>query len=89
MVVPPTIEDPSGSLITDGTGSEIVTGDTGTHFQSPGLTPGSSSSYTSVSPEINELREELRILREEREKAQKSLEDLRKWIQELKTQQNP
>jgi len=30
------------------------------------------------------LLAELRLLREERQKAQKALEDLRKWLQELK-----
>lgn len=57
----------------------------GTTLQTPGMagTEGSSS-YSQLSPEVRDLLNELKQLREENEKAQKSLEDLRSWIQELK-----
>ena len=49
-------------------------------------TPGivEASAYKELSPEVKDLLAELRLLREERQKAQKALEDLRKWLQELK-----
>ncbi len=57
------------------------------------VTPGSklpvpgiveASAYKELSPEVKDLLAELRLLREERQKAQKALEDLRIWLQELK-----
>lgn len=58
----------------------------GSVVSTPGTTTSPSAGTTELSPEIRNLLEELRILREERTKAQKSLEDLRSWIQELKGQ---
>lgn len=65
----------------------MVTGPSGTTLQTPGLTTGGSASYSQLSPEVRDLLEELRVLREERQKAQRSLDDLRAWIQQMKTQQ--
>ncbi|MFA6720229.1 MAG: hypothetical protein WCR92_02270 [Candidatus Cloacimonadaceae bacterium] len=54
----------------------------GTQLPTPGIVE--SSAYKELSPEVKDLLAELRLLREERQKAQKALEDLRKWLQELK-----
>jgi len=63
---------------------ETVTTPTGT-LETPGYAEGDAiSSQAQLSPEIRDLLEELRILRTEREKAQKSLDDLRAWIEQLK-----
>lgn len=42
------------------------------------------TNYKELSPEVKDLLAELRNLREQRQKAQKALEDLRKWLQEQK-----
>ncbi|NLW19569.1 MAG: YjbH domain-containing protein [Candidatus Cloacimonetes bacterium] len=55
----------------------------GSQIPTPGIvTPGDE--YKTLSPEAKDLLEELRLLRLERQKAQKALEDLRNWLQELK-----
>ncbi len=54
----------------------------GTQLPTPGIVE--ASAYKELSPEVKDLLAELRLLREERQKAQKALEDLRKWLQELK-----
>lgn len=54
----------------------------GTQLPVPGIVE--ASAYKELSPEVKDLLAELRLLREERQKAQKALEDLRKWLQELK-----
>ncbi len=48
--------------------------------------PVGSGSYKELSPQVKELLKELEGLSTEREKAQKALEDLRLWIQELQEQ---
>lgn len=70
-------------------GGQNVAGVTGSNFEAPGLTSGSSASYSQVTPEINELLAELKMLRDQRQKAQKSLDELRLWIQQLKAQPKP
>lgn len=72
-------------------GEVPVTTQTGTEvaITTPGTTTPQlveTSAYKELSPEAKELLAELRSLREERQKAQKALEDLRKWLQELKEQ---
>ncbi|MFA7016644.1 MAG: hypothetical protein WC190_05170, partial [Candidatus Cloacimonadaceae bacterium] len=67
----------------------LGTSGSGTTLETPGLTgSGGSTSYSQLSPEVRDLLEELKQLRAEREKAQKSLDDLRSWIQELKAERN-
>jgi len=89
VVTPPVttspVKPPTTGTVTSGT--EVVTGPSGTTLQTPGLTTGGSASYSQLSPEVRDLLEELRVLREERQKAQRSLDDLRAWIQQMKTQQ--
>jgi len=92
VVVPPTgsgtVSTPTGSgtVSTPSTGgTEVVTGPTGTTLQTPGMSTGGSASYSQLSPEVRDLLEELRLLREERQKAQKSLDELRTWIQQQKS----
>lgn len=62
--------------------------DVGSQGQTGGVvvppTGGTDAAQSMLSPEVRNLLEELRILREERSKAQKSLDDLRQLIQELK-----
>lgn len=80
VVVPPTTGTTPGSVA-------VVT--PGTTLETPGLAgTGGSTNYSQLSPEVRDLLAELRQLREEREKAQKSLDDLRSWIQELKANRN-
>ncbi|PKN73317.1 MAG: hypothetical protein CVU50_03215 [Candidatus Cloacimonetes bacterium HGW-Cloacimonetes-3] len=83
---------PSGTE-TPGTGVVVVPpGTTGTEvvvlspteLQTPGLVTPGSSAYKELSPEVRDLLKELEALRLERQNAQKALDDLRKWIQELK-----
>lgn len=91
-----TAPDEDGILIpptdTSYPGSQVVVipsadGSTTTTIETPGLTgSGISASQAQLSPEIRDLLEELRALRTEREKAQKSLDDLRLWIEQLKKQ---
>jgi hypothetical protein len=72
VVVPPT-----------GSGSEVaVVNPSG--GQTPGLVDPGSAEYKELSPEVRDLMKELEALRLERQNAQKALDDLRKWIQELK-----
>jgi len=89
VVTPPVttspVKPPTTGTVTSGT--EVVTGPSGTTLQTPGLTTSGSASYSQLSPEVRDLLEELRVLREERQKAQRSLDDLRAWIQQMKTQQ--
>ncbi len=76
IVVPPTE-----------TGTEVVVVPpvgTGTQLQTPGLVTQGSSGYKELSPEVQDLLTELKALKEERQKAQQAMDDLRKWIQELK-----
>ncbi|MCD8479927.1 MAG: YjbH domain-containing protein [Candidatus Cloacimonetes bacterium] len=80
VVVPPT----GSTTVTPG-GTEVVTGPSGTVLQTPGMSAGGSASYSQLSPEVRDLLEELRLLREERQKAQRSLDELRTWIQQMKT----
>ncbi|MDD3464863.1 MAG: hypothetical protein PHH07_05210 [Candidatus Cloacimonetes bacterium] len=62
--------------------SEVAIVTPGTQLPTPGIVE--ASAYKELSPEVKDLLAELRLLREERQKAQKALEDLRKWLQELK-----
>ncbi len=66
---------------TPGTG-EVAIVTPGTQLPVPGIVE--ASAYKELSPEVKDLLAELRLLREERQKAQKALEDLRQWLQELK-----
>ena len=50
----------------------------------PEVTGPVSGTYRELSPEVKELLDELKQLRVEREKAQKALSDLRKWLDEQK-----
>lgn len=60
-----------------------------TTLETPGQREsGSSASQAQLSPEVRDLLDELRALRAEREKAQKSLDDLRAWIEQLKSEKN-
>jgi hypothetical protein len=84
VVIPPTGTTPE----TPGTG-EVAVVTPGTTLETPGLSgTGGSTNYAQLSPEVRSLLDELKQLREEREKAQKSLDDLRSWIQELKANRN-
>lgn len=65
-------------------GSTEVVVAPGTQLQTPGLVTQSGEGYKELSPEVRDLLEELRVLREERQKAQQAMDDLRKWIQDLK-----
>lgn len=65
-------------------GTEVSIVTPGTTTQTPGIVE--SSSYRELSPEVKDLLAELRNLREERQKAQKALEDLRTWLQDLQEQ---
>lgn len=88
--------DEDGVMIppTDTSGPQVVVvpptgGSTSTTIETPGLTgSGSSASQAQLSPDVRDLLEELRALRTEREKAQKSLDDLRIWIDQLKSKKN-
>ncbi|HOY84671.1 MAG: YjbH domain-containing protein [Candidatus Cloacimonetes bacterium] len=62
--------------------AEVAIVTPGTQLPTPGIVE--ASAYKELSPEVKDLLAELRLLREERQKAQKALEDLRKWLQELK-----
>ncbi|MCB5265861.1 MAG: hypothetical protein PHT37_03190 [Candidatus Cloacimonetes bacterium] len=90
-----TVTDENGVIIPPtGSGSQVVlippTGSgPSTTLETPGLTgSGTISSQAQLSPEVRDLLEELRALRAEREKAQKSLDDLRIWIDQLKSKKN-
>jgi hypothetical protein len=63
---------------------EIVIGP-GTSYN-PGLTTQGSAAYKELSPEVQDLMKERQVLREERQKAQQAMDELRKWIQDLKQQ---
>ena len=68
---------------TDPTTGDVAIVTPGGQIPTPGIvTPGDE--YKTLSPEAKDLLEELRLLRIERQKAQKALEDLRQWLQELK-----
>jgi hypothetical protein len=62
--------------------AEVAIVTPGTQLPTPGIVE--ASAYKELSPEVKDLLAELRLLREERQKAQKALEELRKWLQELK-----
>ena len=85
VIIPPQETKPK-----TGTGEVALgTSSSGTTLETPGLTgSGGSTSYSQLSPEVRDLLEELKQLRAEREKAQKSLDDLRSWIQELKAERD-
>ena len=86
VVAPPVTTVPKPGVETPGT---IVTSPPTTTIETPGQTgSGISSSQAQLSPEVRDLLEELRVLRTEREKAQKSLDDLRAWIEQLKAKKN-
>lgn len=88
VVVPPagTTGTGSGAVIIPptGSGSTEVASTNPTELQTPGLVTPGSSAYKELSPEVRDLLKELEALRLERQNAQKALDDLRKWIQELK-----
>ena len=62
--------------------AEVAIVTPGTKLPVPGIVD--ASAYKELSPEVKDLLAELRLLREERQKAQKALEDLRRWLQGLK-----
>lgn len=83
--VPPTATNTkpeAGSGVATGTGTG-----TGTQLQTPGLVTPGTTGYQQLSPEVQDLLKELNMLKTERQKAQQAMEELRKWIEELKTQQ--
>jgi len=85
VVVPPAGTTGSGVVVVPpaGSGSEIaVINPSG--GQTPGLTAQGGIDGRELSPEVRDLVKELEALRLERQNAQKALDDLRKWIQELK-----
>jgi len=87
IAVPPTTG--GQQIVQEGaqSGTQVVYDPTtGTMVQTPGLSSGSSASYSQYSPEIRDLLEELRLLSSERDKAQKSLEELRSWIEQRKAE---
>ncbi len=85
VLIPPTDTYPGSGVVGIPGGDSI----TSTTIETPGLTgSGISTSQAQLSPEVRDLLEELRLLRSEREKAQKSLDDLRAWIEQLKSQNN-
>jgi len=95
LVIPPTdVTIPGTDVVTTQppatpeTPPEVVVTQPGTVLETPSLVTGGSSVYSQLSPDVRDLLEELRVLREERQKAQKSLEDLRTWIQDLKKPKN-
>ncbi|MCB5260629.1 MAG: hypothetical protein LHW48_09215 [Candidatus Cloacimonetes bacterium] len=80
VVIPPDADTRPGEVA-------VVT--PGTTLETPGLSgTGGGTTYAQLSPEVRDLLQELQELRKEREKAQKSLDDLRSWIQELKANRN-
>jgi hypothetical protein len=87
VVVPPSGATPGTGVVvvppTGTAGSEVVTY-TPEELQNPGLITPGSAAYKELSPEVRDLMKELEALRMERQNAQKALDDLRKWIQELK-----
>ncbi len=85
VVVPPSGSTQGGVVVVPptGSGSEVALGGT-TGSQTPGLTAQGGIDSRELSPEVRDLVKELEALRLERQNAQKALDDLRKWIQELK-----
>jgi hypothetical protein len=99
VVIPPTdtsapeadvvVVPPAESGTTTTPSGDVATTTPATTIETPGQTgTGSSASQAQLSPEVRDLLEELRVLRAEREKAQKSLDDLRAWIEQLKSEKN-
>lgn len=86
-IVTTDVVDDTGTTDTETTGTEVTIVTPGTVVETPGLTT-TTSGYKELSPEVKDLLAELRSLREERQKAQKALEDLRTWLQELKAKKN-
>jgi len=87
LVVPPTVTG-GDVVVVPPTGTGEVAVGTGTQLQTPGLVTQGSSGYKELSPEVQDLLAELKALKEERQKAQQAMDDLRKWIQELKKPQD-
>ena len=85
VIVPPGTNLSEGQVIITPSGEEIVIGP-GTQLTTPGLTTQGSAAYKELSPEVQDLMKELQVLREERQKAQQAMDELRKWIQDLKQQ---
>lgn len=84
IVVPST-----GETVVNQGGEVVVLPPSGTTLQTPGLvTQGSASGYKELSPEVQDLLKELQTLKDERQKAQQAMDELRKWIQELKKPKN-
>jgi len=71
----------TGDTVTDGT--TITLNNPSDTLANPGVVV-TQTNYKELSPEVKDLLAELRNLREQRMKAQKALEDLRKWLQEQK-----
>ncbi|MDY0151644.1 MAG: hypothetical protein RBS43_05175 [Candidatus Cloacimonas sp.] len=81
IVIPPT------DIFEIGPDGEVVS--SSTSLQTPGLvTQGSGEAYKELSPEVQDLLKELTALKDERKKAQQAMDELRKWIQELKKPKN-
>jgi len=71
----------TGDTVDDGT--TITLNNPSDTLANPGVVV-TQTNYKELSPEVKDLLAELRNLREQRMKAQKALEDLRKWLQEQK-----
>ncbi len=87
ITIPPSGTGTPGSgvvVVPPGTTGTEVAVISPTELQTPGLVTPGSSAYKELSPEVRDLLKELEALRLERQNAQKALDDLRKWIQELK-----
>ncbi len=69
------------TVVVDGTTTDGTTVVVTPPLVNPG-TINQSTTYQAVSPEVKALLVDLRAMREQREKAQKALEDLRKWLEE-------
>ena len=91
VVETPVVETPE--VVVDITTNPDVTGPVTGEITLGGLeftdVPGTNlviqgGTYRELSPEVKELLDELKQLRVEREKAQKALSDLRKWLDEQK-----
>ena len=83
----------TGEELPDGTvtpSGEVVASNTkpSANLTTPGLATGSSTGYKELSPEVQDLMKELQTLKAEREKAQKAMDELRQWINELKKSKN-
>lgn len=89
VVIPPSDTSYPGSEVVVIPPAGGITTTPSTTIETPGQTgSGISASQAQLSPEVRDLLEELRALRTEREKAQRSLDDLRAWIDQLKSEKN-